>query len=80
MPRITINHLDSRYEQILKSIDQRFHNYALTPECERMSHGLSEAQKGEIETASNYAAHAGKHSHAADLYDENGVHLERRVG
>jgi len=78
MPKVVIINADVSLEdfaeQIQRSIDARFHNYDLTPECRRMSHGLTEAQKGEIETITNYAQHAG------DKLYKNGKHIERLLG
>lgn len=55
------------YEEILYSIDQRFHNYQTTfPE-----YPTTEAEWGEIETLTAYAEHAGD-----GLYVD-GVHIER---
>ena len=59
--------LDNYYDQILYSIDQRFHSYQTTFPV----YPTSEVEYGEIETNTAYASHAGD-----DLYF-NGVHLER---
>lgn len=62
--------IDEFYEQILYSIDQRFHSYQTTFPI----YPTSEAEYGEIETNTAHASHASD-----DLYS-NGVHLERLLG
>jgi len=69
-PRVTIEY-DSNvydaYEAILHDVDQRYHSYQTTFPV----YPTTEEEYGELETAANYAAHAG------DLYNSEGVHIER---
>jgi hypothetical protein len=72
MPRVTIQYnssLDQAYQQILDSIDARYHNYQTT--FQRVH--ATEEQYGEMETNTAYANHAG------ELY-RNGTHIERLLG
>jgi hypothetical protein len=66
---ITDLSFDDYYDQIMHSINQRFHNYQTNfPE-----YPTSEYEYGELQSLSAYA------SHAADGLNANGVDLERIV-
>lgn len=87
MPKVVIIHadtsLDEFAEQIQRSIDRRFHNYDLTPECRAMGKHTSEAQRGQIESTSAHASHqieveVDAHGHA--WYNGRDLgHVERLI-
>lgn len=62
MPTVIIymdTNIDELYQDIIKSLDARYHSYRLTDECECMSRGLSDLELGELDTYAMYAEHDG---------------------
>jgi len=77
MPSITIRtgalaSVDSEFERLRAELNSKYHNYKLSEGAERMSKGMSEAQKGAIESGSAYASHAGDGG-------ASWVHIERLI-